>query len=274
MDGRRFDDFARGLATATAATTSRRRVLGSVLGGLVAALAGGFARTSDANAATVPCARVCSYLFAPGLDRQQCQRLAARRRNFCVVGCVQFCADTFPPGAERRQCVRDAARGRGLCHDCGPASDGTRELCGTTCCCTSDDQCNDGNGCTLNICGPTSRLCHAVPLGTGALTCTQCADDGDCAGGICCHGRCCPAGGRCEQGVNGIGICCLAGCGGDCCDEIRLDRSVPDSVEYQILRANCTFPAYGFCCTGFDGSYIDENGEFQPRCTRPRGRVS
>jgi hypothetical protein len=82
LDARQFDGFAKALGSGA----HRRRVLGVLTGGLVAALGSRQVTQAQGNS-----------------------------------GCAHFCQDVFPPGRERGECVSAAARGDAgnLCAACG-----------------------------------------------------------------------------------------------------------------------------------------------------------
>ena len=73
MDGTRFDQLARHLATAR----TRRQLLSSLAAGVAAAVmstSGGRAKGNEGNSA---CAHFCTTVFTPGRARGQCTSDAA-----------------------------------------------------------------------------------------------------------------------------------------------------------------------------------------------------
>ncbi len=108
MDPTRFDDLAR----AWGRPASRRRTLGVLLGGALAA-------------------RGLRAESAKGGNR----------------ACAHFCPAVFPPGAARDQCLSDAALGRGGGSQCGPAASATGlTLCGRAGVDEQTDNTNCGGG--------------------------------------------------------------------------------------------------------------------------------
>jgi hypothetical protein len=153
------------------------------------------------------------------------------------------------------------------------------ELLGTdvvagTCRCDSHADCDDGNACTLDLC--SSEQCHNISISSD---CVECRGDRDCPdGGVCCQGRCCPAGSTCQVNAQGIGICCEQCDVGDkpCCEIISYEGGVDGGVGYLMVPEMCVegdasqdLPS--FCCRmggspeeydlGTSGRYIyDDDG--------------
>ena len=168
MDGSRFDDITRALATGT----SRRRVLGALAAGLAVALGGRPATRAQGN-----------------------------------NDCTPFCTEVFRPGPARGKCLSDAAHGEGLCAQCSadPAAvcvgaGGTVTCCPAGCCdgaaCqpgTTDDACGTGGG-ACAACTGTGVTCGGGGV-AGRCGCTRDCD-GKCGGvadgcGGFCDDDCC-----------------------------------------------------------------------------------
>jgi len=132
----------------------------------------------------------------------------------------------------------------------------------SSCVCDADSDCDDGSGCTLSYCSYSTGACIQGEIGT----CVECAGDGDCGGGVCCHGRCCAPGAICGgTGAQGLGICCLA-CGGtqnySCCDQIYLDDFGGDLTFGVCVGEDPSKNLPGFCCANGNGGYAyDDNGD-------------
>jgi hypothetical protein len=138
-----------------------------------------------------------------------------------------------------------------------------------TCGCAVEADCNDGNGCTLEICGPESHRCYHVEV---AQTCAECHSDHQCAGGVCCHGRCCSAGSTCVGEVAGAGVCSVTcGNGLQCRDQIAVDRGTW-TVDLGVCVGEGQFDGYpSFCCPGGNGRYDEVNGQPEAHCVMPVG---
>jgi len=201
MEAERFDGWTRALAGGA----SRRRVLrglGGALGTAALAALGRGARVDAAPGGNGACARFCAQVFG---------------------------ADTPAAG----QCTSQAAHGQGLCTQCGPASDGTLKLCGTTCipassCCTSAD-CGGATDCLAPVC--TQGGCGTAPTneggscngGTGTCQSGTCVPNSTCVGANqnCATpmDTCCVAGSVCSDPCGEGLICCSpagASCTSDC----------------------------------------------------------
>jgi len=130
----------------------------------------------------------------------------------------------------------------------------------TTCSCSSDSYCADGNGCTLDIC--SSNVCYNDPI---EESCVHCRSNRQCPnGGKCCHGRCCPAGRTCQSNAQGVGICCeICDDGTNCCQKITTAGDPNSSRTLVVALATCVGQegaAAGlptFCCGGCSGNYDD-----------------
>src|SRR6478609_6221544 len=172
MDGSRFDELTRRLATGS---ISRR----GLLRGLGGSLAG---------------AGLTAALGRPAL--------AAKGGN---SACAQWCHANFS-GSDAGHCTADATHGTGMCYQCGPKGSGDQQLCGTTCiatdgCCTSAD-CPSGQCLTCDSTHTCVSTCSADQHCDGAGNCV--ADDW-CAGITCPTCQTC-AGGTCvtDGGQNGM----------------------------------------------------------------------
>jgi len=232
VDGKRFDEFTRAVAT----NTSRRKVLG-VLGAGIAAIT---TRLTGAQAGCTPipfgdpCSAECCTVgtcingfcgFACAEPGQACGPVASGVTvptidccggSVCVQGiCEIICAEIgeacvlpdgigsagLPPSA---CCDEGAVCIAGTCQFPEPICGAEGECCGGKC---ATDCCNEGLECIDFIC--TVPVCVE---GGG-----ECADDGQCCTGICCGGicadiECCiedkDPNGRCNEGeVCFEGVC-------------------------------------------------------------------
>ncbi len=196
MDGQRFDEITKALATGT----SRRRVVrglgATVLGSIFAWATVGRARADKDD---------------KDEEKEAAKELAKCQEKRAKCGSKE----TY------LKCSECTAKVEAECSGLlGP------DLAAGTCLCTSHAYCTDENGCTLDVCGPESRQCFHLPI---PGVCTGCEDDEQCPdGGTCCNGRCCVAGATCQPGPGDVGICCIT-CqpgGASCCDQISV--SEPD----------------------------------------------
>ena len=217
MDGHRFDDLAKTLA----ATSSRRQAAKTLL---AAAAGGALALLGRRDAGATRQAGCTGY-----------GRVCANGGCCTTRGATCFC---YPNGHCRCLCPPGAP------YD--PAANACR--------CTANADCDDrGNACTVDVCGPESRQCFHYPI----PGCTRCRTDGDCAGGICCHGRCCPAGNGCGVSVSGEPLCCPDCRDHDCCDSIYRE---PDGTLH-IDLARCYGSRQQICVAAPCRVTEDANGE-------------
>jgi hypothetical protein len=139
-----------------------------------------------------------------------------------------------------------------------------------TCGCAADADCNDHNGCTVEICGPTSHQCYHIPV---TDNCVECSSDHQCAGGVCCHGRCCPSGATCGGQSAGAGVCCTTcGNGQQCCDQIQANEGSL-TLELAACVGEGQFAGYlSFCCAGGGGGYQKDpdTGQVGAWCVQPQ----
>ena len=233
MDGQRFDELTRRVAT----TVSRRTTLG-----LLAGAAAGLFGVSTRRAAAGRC-------LAGG---KEC---SDRRGEECCSGacCEEVCCDDG-----------FACTGKGCC----PAI----QSCGELCCPQENVGCTewvlfDGTvkiGCLCKegyyYADETCIPCQE----TGE----ECADDAECCSGSCCNGACCPAGFSCD----GRSCVCPDGqeaCKDSCClpNASCQDGTCVCREGYKECGAECCPPGYECSAGGFcqcpDG-YLDCGGECVP----------
>lgn len=159
----------------------------------------------------------------------------------------------------------------GICGlECAPGYKDCDGTCiPTSDCCTHAD-CDDNDGCTVDICGPTSHKCLRIAI---SLTCESCTSGSTCSSGTCCGGRCCPEDSTCSVNQQGYEVCCPSCDLGSCCDQISLYETCgPDNcgVGFNIGGARC-LKGVGICascptqCTTEMGS-IDEVGAGNGTC--------
>ena len=144
-------------------------------------------------------------------------------------------------------------------------------LCG----CTAPADCDDRNGCTVDLCGPVSHQCFHLEFGS---SCVQCRSSAHCPGrGACCGGRCCAPGATCSTNSLGLPVCCPT-CenGQSCCDVISFDPTGA-SGGYEIDPGICVGgdACPSFCCPGGQGGCgVAEDGSIFVVCSSPVGTVS
>lgn len=238
MDGSRFDQLARSLVGG--------RTRRGFLRGL-AALAAGAVAAGRAAAAACPAEQYA------GSGRRCLCRTTGRPpvggvcpcgagQTSCDGACVDLSSDPANCGACGAPCVpgpnvASAACLGGACAIvCATDYRECQGLCIPATSCCADSDCNDGNVCTVDICGPVSGTCFHFPIDDA---CTQCGSAADCGGGPCCSGRCCAPGATCSTAATGEPTCCLDCEGSTCCDEFRHDGGVGGSGGYQIQPAYC-----------------------------------
>ena len=150
MDGQRFDEVTRALATGT----SRRAVLRTALGGMGAGLLALVGVTEAGAASKRSCVESCKKQFGPGRARGQCISTCAKGGGTPPV--PEFCGGIGNlPCPEGFTCVDDPR------DDCDPESGGRdcggicRPTCGTTVCGSDEFCCNESCG----ICAPIGGSC-------------------------------------------------------------------------------------------------------------------
>ena len=150
MDGQRFDEVTRALATGT----SRRAVLRTALGGMGAGLLALVGVTEAGAASKRSCVESCKKQFGPGRARGQCISTCAKGGGTPPV--PEFCGGIGNlPCPEGFTCVDDPR------DDCDPERGGRdcggicRPTCGTTVCGSDEFCCNPSCG----ICAPIGGSC-------------------------------------------------------------------------------------------------------------------
>lgn len=222
MDGQRFDDWARRLATAT----SRRGILRSLLGGAAAgtlSLVGGrSAEAANCRAAGRACrehANCCSHRCGPkdssGRRRCECVAPTVACHGKCVDPTTAFKTDPVNCGSCGNVCRRaDACTPRacadGACNATSVCAGGSASCCGTghaackdldhdpnncgSCghACDNGQVCWEGQGCCTpktceadypGQCGSLSQGCGLPDLECG------CPGDAECVDNVCCTCR-------------------------------------------------------------------------------------
>jgi hypothetical protein len=250
MDGQRFDEITKALATGA----SRRQILRGVVAGLVGALASGLSR--EHAAAARRCKGAGGKCTA---DRDCCQDDPARCADGKCCPKPRYCASTgtcCPPGLK---CCGDGECTAGSCRK----AQGEACTAGTEC---ASSFCVDGVCCDAACAGECEACTLADSLGTcvpvSGATCTG----GVCVEGACCLGRqvngcdaetlqlccqdepCCPFTGECctdcftnPEGVSPY-LCCPATsvCGNQCCyDDETCAESSPGSRRCYNARLVC-----------------------------------
>lgn len=226
MEGNRFDDLVRGLASGT----SRRRALKTLvtgIGGAAIALTGldkaSARRVCRVNNQVCRKPGDCCGFFCGPPDFHHRQRCGVCPNGGSQCGTGECCT-------EGQQCID------GHCCDnpCGPEND--RFCCGdqscvsnfsqqtpTYTCCAPELACNDNTVCcagtdscilgaccaAANVCSNGTECCQAGQTCTAAGCCSApCAGPGDCSGGQSCCNGCCSDTQSDPQNCNG--------CGNDC----------------------------------------------------------
>jgi hypothetical protein len=267
MDGNRFDDIARALASGRAGTASRRTFLGGLAGGVLGAALG--RRAADAACPPDQIARrgacFCRATGRPPDASGACP--CPRGQTRCGAVCVDLSADAANCGTCGQTCASGQACLRGACACTGRS-------CPTGCCdgsgqCRVDDDaaCGTGGGACM-ACTGIGQTCG----GGGQAGVCGCTDDGQaCAGRVCgtatnnCGQEvsCGPLGGGCPpgQGCTETGTCvCPPGtCGEGCAHVICADQSCGQGAGDQCA-------ADSDCCSGVCvadaclGGCVAENG--------------
>jgi hypothetical protein len=185
MEDQRFDALVR----AVAAGATRRRMLGAVVGGLVAL---GGRQLTEAK---------------PNKGNKSNKPNKGNKGNKGNSACAHFCNAVFPPGKQRGKCKSAAAHGEGLCAACGADSanvcldadgqptcdcgcpDGRVELSNGTCAvpCPPGGDCS-AVGCAANRCIGTNEG-NVCSLGQGSGGCNN--SNADCPTGRACSGAIC-----------------------------------------------------------------------------------
>lgn len=190
MDGQRFDDITRSLAS----KASRRQVLKGIAGGIAGVIGATFGRTA-ALAAPNRCAVFCSQFFSKGpaaaACRQACKRCDADLSRLCIGPTGAACCEP-----EAFCCI--AVTGEEHCVT--PCPEGTF-LDFETCECRPFVACVDE--CADNVCGvdplavcgenPLTGTCLCAETVTGPCACVQpiCGDFCDPADPVCPEGYVC-----------------------------------------------------------------------------------
>ena len=211
MDSKKFDDLAQRFS----ANTSRRRLLGGLVSGLLASLTG---HTQTAIAEKLRLGDRCK----PGSRKCPPNATCVKHKCRCLPGFTQ--------------CGKSKTK-QAACFDLlnSPSHCG---FCENTCLAVVDARCQGGSCCTIDGgacsagCGP-GALCGQCCSGTCRLdgTCgqiTTCVPSGDACPSGCTPGEQCP--GCCDQTCNLAGDCAVDGCvlyGGVCADSSQCCGDVP-----------------------------------------------
>lgn len=242
MDGHRFDEIARLVASGT----SRRRVLGLVAGGLAsiglhfgrqdAAAGGCIVEDGECNNDNLVC----------------CDGLICGKDNLCHADCAapgELCGVT-PQGELNVECCPGAACIDGVCITDEPVCVPTGEAClvdtaGLLSCCDKGAECIDG------ICQFPEPTC--IELGESCDVNTRgafaCCDEGaECIDGICQIPEpvCSEEGESCGQLTGGIDCCGDLVCVDGTCEVIE-DTCVEEGDSCEVDSDCCD----GICCVGF-----------------------
>ncbi len=150
MDGQRFDEVTKVLATGT----SRRAVLRTVLGGMGAVLLALAGVTETDAAGKRSCVEGCKKQFGPGRKRGQCISTCAKAKGGGTPPVPEFCG-----GIKGRLCPEGFTCVDDPRDDCDPQSGGRD--CGGICrpTCGNNTVCGDGEYC----CNPSCGTC--APIG-------------------------------------------------------------------------------------------------------------
>jgi hypothetical protein len=249
MDERHFD----ALATAVAASPSRRRLLVGVVAGLLAGL---LARPAPARRRRHP------------HRRRRAEKHGANQRT-----CASFCEAVFGPGRHHGRCMAQAAHGEGPCEEC--AADPERWCAGRCCqgattCCGEEcvDLATDPRHCRRcgNACPDAAACCEAGQCVDRPGTCTTCPDGFSCGpGSACCDATCCDAGEVCCPDLHCVDFQtstrACGGCGQPC------SQFTPCCVGARCVDEGSPCRADGDCCPG--GDWACRNGacaRLRPAC--------
>jgi hypothetical protein len=223
MDGHRFDQITKQLVAAS----SRRQALRTLMGGLVATLAG--LQLRDNGVAQTSCG-VCS----------RCRRCNCEDPDFCFCDVTPdatcFTANPCTDGVcdELGDCIETPVTGR----SCTPTGGGTGTCLNGICC--PSGQINCGGQCATCPQGPTRCEGTACVCNSGLRNCS----------GVCTT---CPSGGQCS-GTNCVCPSGQTNCGGTCVD-LKTDphcgvcgTNCPDTSICAACKGDCTGQAVAQCC--------------------------
>ena len=283
MDGSRFDQLTRSLASGV----SRRSVLKGLLGLGGASLAGGALLENDAAAARRP-TPTPTPVKCPG------KQIASGGQCVCPTGltkCGPDCCNTAVPrgDAGHSECCDNACcfgecYGEELCCPTGNSVCNGRACCEPgQACCTVDDCCTGacyanrqfccpaetGEICGDDCCDNATERCCERPGGPVCIPIDGCCLDRECPGdqSQCLAGFCNPQTNRCEQrsACTAGERCCpdqqpgsVASCVGldDCCAALDCNDPPPDMVcpVASCVENECTYEELcdegTFCCAG------------------------
>lgn len=259
MDGQRFDELTKALARGS----SRRRVLRGLAGGLVAAVAGAVAGTTQEGAAAPPA--------------NKCGKLTCAAGETCLKGPggAQCCPSAQVCG---KTCL--AASCQAPCQVCDPASGTCVAAANGTLCDADNDLCTVGDSCQNGVCVagapvvcPGTQVCRGGScvcpnsctspqvLNTATCACecppTSCPEGQTldpvtctCGGGVQCINTCSPNGNEGSHCDQTTGLCT--------CDEgfvVCPGGGASNGSEFQ-----CCPPEYTCCgrfCAAAGGGVFD-----------------
>lgn len=262
MDPTRFDELTRALVTGT----TRRRVLGGMLGALGGALGFGDAIAARCGNPGSTCTSVAGCCGALTCVAGRCQTPSAKHdpsARGCPIGQTRCGGACFDVNTDDNNCGA-----------CGAVCSGVTPLCSQGSCICTDISCPPGficcNGsCVAGACCADSD-CGACETCSGTHQCLRdTTRNGEhCSGGICVDGGCCASacgagdsltccaagatctsdGICCASGVSCNDVCCDAGYG--CCNGTCIDLT-NDLNNCGACGNACSFPhATSVCSNG------------------------
>ncbi len=238
MDGQRFDEITKAVASGTS-----RRLL---LRGLVAGVAG--LLTAGRGRAQVEAVQRCKGAGGTcGSDRDCCQNNPARCANGKCCPKPRYCEATgtcCPPG--QRCC-------NGECTS-GPCRKAQGETCAAGRECTSGF-CVDGVCCDTACAGE----CEACTLEGSLGTCTP-LNGAECSGGVCVNGTCCLGPQYLDCAADAGEMCCqdepCCPMTGECCTDCFYDSDTNANFFCCPELNVCG----DFCCFGSEKCVVSETG--------------
>ncbi|MGH2533584.1 MAG: hypothetical protein ACRDJW_14895 [Thermomicrobiales bacterium] len=257
MDGQRFDDLTRWLATGA----SRRGLLKGALAGLVAGVAGqGARRVAAAGQANgTPCSRSTDCASYRCVDGVCCNSGCTGQCEACnLPGLAGVCSPVSGQPVGHRTACPGTGPCKGSCdgvkRSACAAFPGAETSCGASTCsggwqttyaCAGNGACAPRTtSCGLYFCNASGTACLTTCSGNG-----DCVGAAHCAGGICQGdkplGQGCVGADQCQSGVCVDGVCCNTACSGVC-----QACNVPGNLGFCTEEANGTTCQGGTCCDG------------------------
>ncbi len=225
----------------------------------------------------VQCSGSCTDASDP-LHCGSCSNMCGARPNAVPVCAAGACRSACDPGfgdcnaVDADGCEADVRTDRANCGSCGRACGasqicsggactcpaGLRDCGGGVCaaCCVNAD-CNDGSGCTNDVCSGgvcTNAGCAAGTMCCGMAACATCCSDADCSGmtghvGCGTDGRC----STCAAGYTNCDGLATNGCEAQLTTDASNCGACGRVCSFAQARASCVAGActLGACVTGY-----------------------